>query len=136
MKLRVCVFPDDKEEFPEWDASETCVSTRASLWLQFYLLYRRNLLCMWRHYVSRCSIRAFLRNLSSSITRVYLSVSQTPALNRVVAHVSIGFLFGYLYFDCGVGANTTLANFVYIYGSTLFLLYTGKMAVTLQCTLQ
>lgn len=58
---------------------------------------------------------------------------QFNALNRILAHVFIGFIFGYLYWDVGVGANTILANYVYIYGTLLLTVYTGMMPVTLSC---
>lgn len=45
----------------------------------------------------------------------------------------IACLFGYLYKDVGMGANTILANYVYLYGSLLLVVYTGKMSVTISC---
>lgn len=54
-------------------------------------------------------------------------------LNRLLAHIAIGFVFGYLYKDVGMSANTILANYVYMYGSLLLIVYTGKMSVTLSC---
>lgn len=53
--------------------------------------------------------------------------------NRLLSHVLIALLFGYLYCDVGKGANTILANYVYLYGSLLLIVYTGKMSVTLSC---
>lgn len=52
---------------------------------------------------------------------------------RFVIHVLIALLFGYLYRDVGTSANTLLANYIFVYGSNLFLHYTGQMAVTLAC---
>lgn len=57
-------------------------------------------------------------------------------LNRLVAHIFIAFIFGYLYLNCGTGANTVLANYVYLYGSMLLIVYTGQMSVTLACKYQ
>lgn len=54
-------------------------------------------------------------------------------INRLLAHVAIGLIFGYLYKDVGFGANTILANYVYLYGSLLLIVYTGKMSVTISC---
>jgi hypothetical protein len=54
---------------------------------------------------------------------------------RLFCHLGIAWLFGYLYRGVGSDANSALANWVYIYGSCLFVMYTGKMAVTLQCEL-
>lgn len=54
---------------------------------------------------------------------------------RLFCHLGIAWLFGYLYRGVGSDANSALANWVYIYGTCLFLMYTGKMAVTLQCEL-
>jgi len=52
---------------------------------------------------------------------------------RLFCHLGIAWLFGYLYRGVGSDANSALANWVYIYGTCLFVMYTGKMAVTLQC---
>lgn len=57
-------------------------------------------------------------------------------LNRLLAHVVIGFVFGYLYKGVGSKANTILGNYVYMYGTVLFLVYTGKMSVTLAFPLE
>lgn len=54
-------------------------------------------------------------------------------LNRLIAHIAIGFIFGYLYLGVGNTAHTILANYVYLYGSLLLIVYTGKMSVTLSC---
>lgn len=54
-------------------------------------------------------------------------------LNRYLAHILIAFLFGYLYSDVGKGASTLFANYVYLYGSMLLIVYTGQMSVTLSC---
>ncbi|KAF5280008.1 hypothetical protein FQA39_LY05389 [Lamprigera yunnana] len=82
----------------------------ASMLMQFILLYKRNF-------------------LSSRRNCVFL-------INRLVAHIFIGFLFGYLYKGVGKGANTTLANYVYLYGTLLLIVYTGKMSVTLSFPLE
>ncbi|KAL3266495.1 hypothetical protein HHI36_010665 [Cryptolaemus montrouzieri] len=82
----------------------------AAVIMQFLLLYKRNLLENKRGYI-------------------YL-------LNRLVAHIAIGFLFGYLYRGVGSKANTVLGNYVYMYGTLLLLVYTGKMSVTLQFPLE
>jgi hypothetical protein len=55
---------------------------------------------------------------------------------RVGAHLTIGLVFGFLYRGVGSKADSVFANYVYLYGTTLFLVYTGKMAVTLSCKLQ
>lgn len=52
---------------------------------------------------------------------------------RFLAHLAIGLIFGYLYQNVGKYADTVLANYVYLYGSLLLMVYTGKMSVTLQC---
>lgn len=74
---------------------------------QCYLLYKRQLLCFKRDY--------------------------TLLLARLLCHLLIGVIFGYLYMGSGYRANGILANYVYLYGSMLLLVYTGKMAVTLAC---
>lgn len=52
---------------------------------------------------------------------------------RAACHLLIGLLFGYLYKGSGNSADKVLANYVFIYGSNLFLVYTGKMSATLLC---
>ncbi|EDV94194.1 ATP-binding cassette sub-family G member 1 [Drosophila grimshawi] len=52
-------------------------------------------------------------------------------LARIFSHVFIGIIFGYLYMNVGNSATSVLGNYVYLYGSILLLVYTGKMAVVL-----
>lgn len=52
---------------------------------------------------------------------------------RVAAHVVIALIFGYLYLGVGSEAGSVLGNYVYLYGSMLLVVYTGKMSVTLSC---
>lgn len=73
---------------------------------QCYLLYKRQLLSLKRDY--------------------------SLLMARLICHLLIGVIFGYLYMGSGYRANV-LANYVYLYGSLLLLVYTGKMAVTLAC---
>ncbi|KAG5883528.1 hypothetical protein JTB14_019295 [Gonioctena quinquepunctata] len=82
----------------------------AAVIMQFLLLYKRNLL---------------------TITRCW----STP-LNRVLAHIGIGIIFGYLYKNVGGAAETILANYVYLYGTLLLTVYTGEMPVTLSFPLE
>ncbi|XP_072760251.1 ATP-binding cassette sub-family G member 1 [Anoplolepis gracilipes] len=82
----------------------------AGFLMQCYLLYKRQLLCLKRDY--------------------------TLFMARLLCHLLIGMLFGYLYMGSGYRANGILANCVYIYGSLLLLVYTGKMAVTLAFPLE
>ncbi|XP_014206812.1 ATP-binding cassette sub-family G member 1 [Copidosoma floridanum] len=82
----------------------------ASFLYQCYLLYKRQLMSLKRDY--------FL-----------LAV-------RLMCHLLIGIIFGYLYMGSGYRANGVLANYVYLYGSLLLLVYTGKMAVTLAFPLE
>ncbi|KAJ8947355.1 hypothetical protein NQ318_002881 [Aromia moschata] len=82
----------------------------AAVIMQFLLLYKRNLLITRRTYIN--------------------------ILNRLIAHIVIGFIFGYLYRNVGSGANTILANYVYLYGTLLLTVYTGKMPVTLSFPLE
>lgn len=79
--------------------------TPAGFIAQCYLLYKRQLLSLKRDY--------------------------TLLVVRLLCHLLIGVIFGYLYMGSGYRANGVLANYVYLYGSLLLLVYTGKMAVTL-----
>ncbi|XP_070526458.1 ATP-binding cassette sub-family G member 4 [Cardiocondyla obscurior] len=76
---------------------------------QCYLLYKRQLLSLKRDY--------------------------SLIMARLLCHLLIGVIFGYLYMGSGYRANV-LANYVYLYGSLLLLVYTGKMAVTLAFPLE
>ncbi|CAG9765475.1 unnamed protein product [Ceutorhynchus assimilis] len=78
--------------------------------MQFFLLYKRNLLQTRRNWLY--------------------------PLNRLLAHIVIGFIFGYLYKGVGANANQILANYVYLYGTMLLNVYTGKMSVTLSFPLE
>ncbi|KAG7202353.1 hypothetical protein KM043_018680 [Ampulex compressa] len=77
---------------------------------QCYLLCKRQLLCLKRDY--------------------------TLLVVRLLCHFLIGVIFGYLYMGSGYRANGVLANYVYLYGSLLLIVYTGKMAVTLAFPLE
>lgn len=54
-------------------------------------------------------------------------------LARLMSHIVIGLVFGYLYMNVGDKATAVLGNYVYLYGTILLLVYTGKMAVVLTC---
>uniref|UniRef100_A0A0U9HSG3 Putative ABCG protein n=2 Tax=Chrysomela populi TaxID=154003 RepID=A0A0U9HSG3_CHRPP len=82
----------------------------AAVIMQFLLLYKRNLLIARRSY--------------------------SEPLNRIIAHIAIACLFGYLYRNVGASANTILANYVYLYGTLLLSVYTGMMPVTLSFPLE
>lgn len=67
-----------------------------------------------------------------TINHIFLFIYlQKHFLLRIGAHLSIGLVFGYLYSGVGSKAESVFANYVYLYGTILFLVYTGKMAVTL-----
>ncbi|GAB0089084.1 ATP-binding cassette sub-family G member 1 [Sergentomyia squamirostris] len=78
-------------------------SEGASVIMQFWLLFWRNVVCHRRHH--------------------YILVC------RILAHTIIGALFGYLYSGVGPLATTVFGNYVYVYGTTLLIVYTGKMSV-------
>nr|XP_023017727.1 ATP-binding cassette sub-family G member 1 [Leptinotarsa decemlineata] len=82
----------------------------AAVIMQFLLLYKRNLLTTTR--------------------------SWSAPVNRIVAHIVIGFIFGYLYKNVGNAAEHILANYIYLYGSLLLTVYTGEMPVTLSFPLE
>eukprot|EP00099_Drosophila_melanogaster_P017697 NP_608618.1 uncharacterized protein Dmel_CG17646, isoform A [Drosophila melanogaster] len=82
----------------------------ASFLMQYVLLMQRILICAKRNY--------FL------------------LLARIFSHIFIGVVFGYLYMNVGNNAQSVLGNYVYLYGSTLLLVYTGKMAVVLTFPLE
>jgi hypothetical protein len=65
----------------------------------------------------------------------YVLYLQKNFLIRVGAHLVIGLIFGFLYRGVGSKADFVFANYVYLYGTVLFLVYTGTMAVTVSCKL-
>lgn len=58
---------------------------------------------------------------------------QMNLMLRIVAHLFISLIFGYLYRDVGNDASKLLSNMVFVYGTNLFLVYTGQMAVIVSC---
>ncbi|KAG6458456.1 hypothetical protein O3G_MSEX010872 [Manduca sexta] len=70
--------------------------------------------------------------------RNYLMTTRNYSLfmYRVAAHVVIALIFGYLYSGVGNEASSVLGNYVYLYGSMLLVVYTGKMSVTLSFPLE
>lgn len=58
---------------------------------------------------------------------------QKILLSRLIAHAVIGSIFGYLYLNVGTLATTVIGNYVYLYGSMLLVVYTGKMSVMMSC---
>lgn len=108
---------NEKTEQKKWNSLKTDSTNEddgksdppppAGFLAQCYLLYKRQLLSLKRDY--------------------FLLVV------RLLCHLLIGIIFGYLYMGSGYRANGVLANYVYLYGSLLLIVYTGKMAVTLAC---
>ncbi|XP_039308331.1 ATP-binding cassette sub-family G member 1-like isoform X2 [Solenopsis invicta] len=76
---------------------------------QCYFLCKRRLLSLKRHY--------------------------SLLLERLLCHLLIGVLFGYLYMGIGYQANS-LGNYGYLYGSLMFLVFTGKMTALLAIPLE
>ncbi|KAH8404774.1 hypothetical protein KR222_001227 [Zaprionus bogoriensis] len=91
-------------------AKQLSATSPASFVMQYLLLMQRILICARRNY--------FL------------------LLARIASHILIGIVFGYLYMNVGNSAHSVLGNYVYLYGSTLLLVYTGKMAVVLTFPLE
>uniref|UniRef100_A0A8D8VLW2 ATP-binding cassette sub-family G member 1 n=2 Tax=Cacopsylla melanoneura TaxID=428564 RepID=A0A8D8VLW2_9HEMI len=94
----------------EIEEYKACLPTPAPLYAQAYYLYKRHL--------------------------TILSRKSTPLFLRLVCHCAIAVIFGYLYHGVGNEANAVLANLVFVYGSNLFLVYTGQMAVLLAFPLE
>ncbi|XP_046388330.1 ATP-binding cassette sub-family G member 1-like [Ischnura elegans] len=103
---------DTSKEISDDSECKKCDSFRmaSTSFEQLCILSRRNMLIMRRNY------------------------SQLGV--RLAAHLAIGVIFGYLYRNMGNEGSGVLANFVYVYGSLLFLVYTGKMAVLLSFPLE
>ncbi|XP_053613074.1 ATP-binding cassette sub-family G member 1-like [Plodia interpunctella] len=79
-----------------------------------------------------------LRQTWILLYRNYLMTTRnyTLFMLRVAAHVVIALIFGYLYLGVGSEASSVLGNYVYLYGSMLLVVYTGKMSVTLSFPLE
>ncbi|XP_054261224.1 ATP-binding cassette sub-family G member 1 [Macrosteles quadrilineatus] len=104
------VLKSGKRTAAEMIEYSSCQPEPAPLWAQSYHLYARNIIILRR------SLGSF-------------------AL-RFVMHILIALLFGYLYRDVGESASTLMANYIFVYGSNLFLHYTGQMAVSLAFPLE
>ncbi|XP_050520679.1 ATP-binding cassette sub-family G member 1 [Daktulosphaira vitifoliae] len=85
-------------------------STPPPLYLQAYHLYVRNII-------------AFKRN-------------KNQLALRLSAHLVIALIFGYLYRNVGNDGSQVLGNMVFVYGTNLFLVYTGQMAVVVSFPLE
>lgn len=103
-------------------------NSRANLLMQFMLLFQRNFICMRRNYV-----RLYFYLPSTFYLTLNSSSPQKILLSRLIAHAVIGSIFGYLYLNVGAMATTVLGNYVYMYGSMLLVVYTGKMSVMMSC---
>ncbi|XP_013103681.1 ATP-binding cassette sub-family G member 1 [Stomoxys calcitrans] len=81
---------------------------------------------------------SFLMQYLLLLNRIFLCSRRNSflLLARLSSHLAIGVIFGYLYIGVGNKANTVLGNYVYLYGSILLLVYTGKMAVVLTFPLE
>ncbi|KAI5636162.1 ABC transporter domain-containing protein [Phthorimaea operculella] len=79
-----------------------------------------------------------LRQTWILLYRNYLMTTRNYSLfmYRVACHVAIALVFGYLYFGVGSEGSEVLGNYVYLYGSMLLVVYTGKMSVTLSFPLE
>ncbi|KAJ2950124.1 hypothetical protein O0L34_g11472 [Tuta absoluta] len=79
-----------------------------------------------------------LRQTWILLYRNYLITTRNYSLfmYRVACHVAIALVFGYLYFGVGSEGSEVLGNYVYLYGSMLLVVYTGKMSVTLSFPLE
>ncbi|XP_039751117.1 ATP-binding cassette sub-family G member 1-like [Pararge aegeria] len=80
----------------------------------------------------------YLKQTWILLYRNYLMTTRNYSLfmYRVAAHVVIALIFGYLYLGVGSEASSVLGNYVYLYGSMLLVVYTGKMSVTLSFPLE
>ncbi|XP_046962160.1 ATP-binding cassette sub-family G member 1 [Vanessa cardui] len=80
----------------------------------------------------------YLKQTWILLYRNYLITTRNYSLflYRVAAHVVIALIFGYLYSGVGSEASSVLGNYVYLYGSMLLVVYTGKMSVTLSFPLE
>ncbi|XP_015369893.1 PREDICTED: ATP-binding cassette sub-family G member 1-like [Diuraphis noxia] len=79
-------------------------------YLQAYHLYLRNVIM-------------YKRNKSNLMLRIF-------------AHFVIAIIFGYLYRGVGNDASVMISNMVFVYGTNLFLVYTGQMAVIVSFPLE
>nr|XP_026483980.1 ATP-binding cassette sub-family G member 1 isoform X2 [Vanessa tameamea] len=89
-----------------------------------------------KNYSNRPS--GYLKQTWILLYRNYLITTRNYSLflYRVAAHVVIALIFGYLYSGVGSEASSVLGNYVYLYGSMLLVVYTGKMSVTLSFPLE
>jgi len=89
---------------------KTKIKNKPPYYLQAYHLYLRNVIMYKRN--------------------------KTNLMLRVIAHFVIALIFGYLYRGVGNDASAVISNMVFIYGTNLFLVYTGQMAVIVSFPLE
>ncbi|XP_060851168.1 ATP-binding cassette sub-family G member 1-like [Rhopalosiphum padi] len=89
---------------------KTKIKNKPPFYLQAYHLYLRNVIMYKRN--------------------------KTNLMLRVIAHFVIALIFGYLYRGVGNDASVVISNMVFVYGTNLFLVYTGQMAVIVSFPLE
>ncbi|XP_075224145.1 ATP-binding cassette sub-family G member 1-like isoform X2 [Lycorma delicatula] len=57
-------------------------------------------------------------------------------LLRIALHLLVSLSFGVIYYNAGKNANNVYGNYIFVYGTNLFLHYAGQMAVTLSFPLE
>lgn len=60
-------------------------------------------------------------------------IFQTNAMLRITVHFAVALLVSYIYRGVGNDAARVLDNMKFVYGTNLFLAYTGLMAVIVSC---
>lgn len=131
--VTVFQFADAKNDLTAPETGETFhmdnLTESASLLMQFLVLFGRYFKASSRNKVSHHR----RRKISNRKTKSRIVCFQFLIIARIVAHMFIAPIFGYLYKDVGPNPASALGNYVYLYGSILLIVYTGKMSVVLSC---
>ncbi|XP_073949644.1 ATP-binding cassette sub-family G member 1 [Choristoneura fumiferana] len=132
--------PETASDTGSWDVP-TIPALPSSLDIQSELKYK-SFLGDSKHQQSHKKMMyrqsGLLRQTGILLYRNYLITTRNYSLFmlRVACHVIIALIFGYLYLGVGSEASTVLGNYVYLYGSMLLVVYTGKMSVALSLPLE
>lgn len=116
----------------------------ATLLMQFFVLFDRNFKASSRNRVSTCCCAQCAREFSIFTKNISFprkkKISNSPFLffqfliyARIFAHLLIAPIFGYIYINVGSSAINPFGNYVYLYGTILLIVYTGKMSVVMSC---
>ncbi|XP_041987119.1 ATP-binding cassette sub-family G member 1 [Aricia agestis] len=138
-KVAVIMRQCNVESSSTWENNTTIISTFTNP-ISFEMKTKDMKNCKNMQKVAKHIYRpaGVLSQIGILLYRNYLITTRNYSLflYRLVAHLIIALIFGYLYLGVGSEASSVLGNYVYLYGSMLLVVYTGKMSVTVTFPLE